>query len=159
MKKVRHNDRGSAVIEMAVIAPILLVIMILMIYMGLYLYNVNVLYGDAYLAAFRAVQMTDGENGERYAEAGGQLETLLEGQLIALKQVEREITADQKGVRIGYRGSVPVPIVQSGSLFERWECFVLEGEAGASLHRPVTFIRHCRLLERLLGQEQAEQEE
>lgn len=156
MPGIGRDARGSATVELTVIAPILLIIMLLLVYMGLYLYDRTVLYADAYLAAFRAAQMTEQSNEEVYAEAGRQIADAMEGQLIALPDVEREITVTNQGVRITYSGEVSVPVIQSGSLFEEWGSYAFEGEAYAAMHRPVTFIRRCRLLFRLAEQEETE---
>lgn len=159
MPGIGRDARGSATVELTVIAPILLIIMLLLVYMGLYLYDRTVLYADAYLAAFRAAQMTEQSNEDVYVEAGRQIADAMEGQLIALPEVDREITVTYQGVRITYSGEVSVPVIQSGSPFETWGSYAFEGEAYAARHRPVTFIRRCRLLFRLAEQEETEKSE
>lgn len=159
MPGIGRDVRGSATVELTVIAPILLIIMLLLVYMGLYLYDRTVLYADAYLAAFRAAQMTEQSNEEVYAEVGRQIADAMEGQLIALPEVDREITVTYQGVRITYSGEVSVPVIQSGSPFETWGSYAFEGEAYAARHRPVTFIRRCRLLLRLAEQNETEEAE
>lgn len=148
-----HKDaRGSATIEAAVLMPMIAVIMILLIYLALYLYDRTVLYGDAYLAALRASELSEERSEEVYAKADAWFTALKEGQLIALPEVSRELTVDAEGVRILYSGEVVVPIMAGSTVFEQWESFCLSGDAYAARHRPVTFIRRCRVLEELLGQ-------
>ncbi len=147
-----QDERGSATVEAAVIVPIILVILWLVIYMGLYLYDRNVIYFDAYLSAFRAAELAGTGNEEVYSEAAVQMEQAIEGQLIALPEVSQEITVTRKGVQIAYSGEVVVPVVQNGLLFGEWASYAFAGEARAERHRPVTFIRRCRALEKLAEQ-------
>lgn len=147
-----QDERGSATVEAAVIVPIIFVILWLVIYMGLYLYDRNVVYFDAYLSAFRAAELTETDNEEAYSEAAAQMEQAIEGQLIALPEITQEITVTWKGVQITYSGEVVVPVMQNGLLFEEWGSYAFAGEAHAERHRPVTFIRRCRALEKLAEQ-------
>lgn len=152
MGMLRKDARGSATIEMAVLMPMIAVLMILLIYLALYLYDRTVLYGDAYLAALRASELSEERSEEVYAKADAWFTSLKEGQLIALPEVSRELTVDAKGVRILYNGEVVVPIMAGSTIFEQWESFCFSGNAYAAWHRPVTFIRRCRVLEELFEQ-------
>ncbi|MDE5819210.1 MAG: pilus assembly protein [Lachnospiraceae bacterium] len=154
MGMFRKDARGSATIEMAVLMPMIAVLMILLIYLALYLYDRTVLYGDAYLAALRASELSEERSEEVYAKADAWFSSLKEGQLIALSEMSRELTVDAKGVRILYNGEVVVPIMTGNMIFDQWESFCFSGDAYAARHRPVTFIRRCRVLEELLGQEE-----
>lgn len=146
------DTRGSATIEMTVLMPMIVVLMILLIYLALYLYDRTVLYGDAYLAALRASAFTEETSEEIYGRADTWFTSLQEGQLIALQEVWRELTVDAGGVRILYGGEVVVPVISDSTFFEQWGSYSFSGEAYAARHRPVTFIRRCRVLENLTGQ-------
>lgn len=150
---IQKDMRGSATIEMAVLMPIMMLLILLLIYMALYLYDRSVLYGDAYLAALRASGKPETGSEELYAEADAVFTLLQEGQLIALPAVARELNVDADGVRIRYNGEVIVPVMETSIIFERWKSYAFSGEAYAQRHRPVTFIRRCRVLERLLQEE------
>lgn len=159
MRGFRRDRRGSATIEMAVLMPMILIIMILLIYMAFYLYDRTVLYGDAYLAALRASELTGEAGATVYAKADTEFTALQEGQLMAMSEVLRELVVDADGVRILYGGEVIVPVVSGSSVFAQWESYAFSGEAYAARHKPVTFIRRCRVLERLLeGSSEAEEE-
>lgn len=151
MSRFRKDARGSATVEMAVLMPIILILMILLIYMALYLYDRSVLYGDAYLAALRASALTGQTSDEVYVRADTEFTGLQEGQLIAISEILRELTVDADGVRIAYGGGVVVPVMAESRIFTQWESYSFSGEAYAARHRPVTFIRRCRVLEKLLG--------
>lgn len=154
MKGFREDERGSATIEMAVLMPMILILMILLIYLALYLYDRSVLYGDAYLAAFIASEQPEEDNETLYAEADACFSALQEGQLIALSKVLYELTVDADGVEISYSGEVAVPVMEGSTVFREWESYVFSDSAYAARHRPVTFIRRCRILERMLSQEE-----
>ena len=150
IKMCLRDNRGSATVEMAVLMPMIAVLMILLIYMALYLYDRSVIYGDAYLAALRASALTEEEGGEVYAKADAWFTSLQEGQLIAASDVSRFLAVDAEGVEISYQGEVVVPVISGGTIFERWGSYLFSGKAYAVRHRPVTFIRRCRVMERML---------
>lgn len=152
MGMLRRDARGSATVEMTVLMPMILMLMILLVYMALYLYDRTVLYGDAYLAALRASEFTEEQSSEVYARADTWFTSLQEGQLIALPEAWRELTVDADSVRIVYGGEVVVPVMQNSTIFEQWGSYSFSGEVCASRHRPVTFIRRCRVLEKLFEQ-------
>lgn len=152
MKRLQRDARGSATVEMAVLMPMFLILMILLIYMGLYLYDRTVVYGDAYLAALRASELTEEKSEEVYAKADTWFTGLQKGQLIALPEVTRELTVDAKGVRIVYCGEVVVPVMSGSPYFGQWGSYSFSGDAYAAWHRPVTLIRRWRVMEKLLGQ-------
>lgn len=154
MKGLWKDRRGSATVEMAVLMPMILILMILIIYLTLYFYDRSVLYGDAYLAALRASEQPEEENETLYAKADACFAALQEGQLIALSQVPHELTVDADGVEISYSGEVIVPVMTGSMAFQEWGSYVFADHAYAARHRPVTFIRRCRILERMLSQEE-----
>lgn len=154
MKEFRKDGRGSATVEMAVLMPIILILMILLIYLALYLYDRSVLYGDAYLAALGASEQPDADNETLYAKADACFAALQEGQLIALPKVQHELTVDTDGVKISYSGVVLVPVMAESTIFEEWGSYVFSDHAYVGRHRPVTLIRRCRVLERILPKEE-----
>lgn len=154
MKEFWKDGRGSATVEMAVLMPMILILMILLIYMALYLYDRSVLYGDAYLAALGASEQPEADHETLYAKADACFAALQEGQLIALSKATHELTVDADGVRISYSGEVAVPVMAESKVFQEWGSYVFSDNAYAGRHRPVTFIRRCRVLERMLPKQE-----
>lgn len=149
-KRERRGARGSATIELSILMPMLCVLILLLLYLGLYLYNRTVLYGDAYLAAYQGTFDAGAANEEAYRIAENELQERMEHQLVALDAIQTEVTVTYEEVAVSYEGSMAVPIAADNPFFDRWNLFAISGEVSAKRHRPVTFIRQCRKLEQLL---------
>ena len=152
-RKVRGVS-GSATIEMSILTPMLCVLIIVLLYLGIYLYNRTVLYGSAYLAAYAGVSEANVENEEAYRMADNQMREQMEGRLIAMDVLDPEITVTYDEVTVSYEGNMILPIATKNIFFERWNLFEIGGEVSAQRHRPVQFIRQCRKLEALLTNEE-----
>ncbi len=149
--------KGSATVELSILMPMICVLVILLMYMGFYLYDRTVLYADAYLAALHGVENPLIDNEAAYEKTRALLAEQMEGQLIALPEPETDICVTYDGVEVSFVGNVEVPIIEEQSFFTEWRVFAIEGTVSASRHRPVTFIRQCRKLENLV--EESENEE
>ena len=55
-----------------------------------------------------------------------------------------------EGIEISFAGEVEVPVIGENSFFSEWQVFAVDEVVSALRHRPVTFIRQCRKLERLV---------
>lgn len=149
--------KGSATIELSILMPMICVLIILLMYMGFYLYDRTVLYADAYLAALHGIENPLLDNETVYEKTRTLLVEQMNGQLIALSEPETDICASYDGVEISFLGNVEVPIIGEQSFFSEWGIFTIDGSVSVSRHRPVTFIRQCRKLENLV--EESENEE
>lgn len=142
--------RGSATVELSILMPMICVLIIVLMYMGFYLYDRTVLYADAYLAALYGVENPLLDNESAYKKTAEVLEEQMDGQLIALPEPETEICVTYEGVEVSFTGDVEIPIIGQQSFFSEWSVLAIDGMVSASRHRPVTFIRQCRKLEKLV---------
>ncbi len=142
--------RGSATLEMSILMPMLCILLILLIYMGFYLYDRTVLYCDAYLSALYAVCEPDSKNEDAYITADENMQESVKEQLIAMPSVRVGVTVDYGQVRVDYEGAVEVPIADQNIFFQEWNAFQISESCTAKRHKPVTFIRQCRKAEQLL---------
>ena len=142
--------KGSATVELSILMPMICVLIIVLMYMGFYLYDRTVMYADAYLAALYGVENPQLDNEEAYEKAAVVLSKQMEGQLIALPEPETEICVTYEGIEISFTGEVEVPVIGENSFFSEWRVFAMDEAVSALRHRPVTFIRQCRKLERLV---------
>lgn len=149
----RRRAKGSATVELSVLMPIICILIMLLLYLGLYLYNRTVLYGDAYLAAYRAVFEADASNGDAYLTADRQMQEQISDQLAVMDVVQTDITVTYDKVRISYEGTMEVPFLDEQSYLSEWKLFILQEEVCAERHKPVTFIRQCRKLEQQMEEE------
>ncbi len=145
--------RGNATVEVSILMPMLCVLIILLMYLGFYLYDRTVLYADSYLAALQGVSDADMTNEEAYRQVTDSLEMQMEGQLIAVSKMETGVTVTYDEVIVSYESEVEVPVIGENPFFAEWGVFEISGVVSAARHRPVTFIRQCRKLERLLEEE------
>lgn len=142
--------KGSATVELSILMPMICVLLMVLMYLGFYLYDRTVLYADAYLAALSGVEDPALDNEEAYREAAEVLAMQMEKQLIALPEPQTEICVTYDGIEVTFTGNVEVPILGENSFFSEWDVFAVSGAVSASRHRPVTFIRQCRKLEKLV---------
>lgn len=150
------NNKGSFTIEAVILIPTTMVIAILLIYIGLYLHDRSVSYGYAYEAAFLAVQNPDADNSSTDALFWDEFTKGYQGHLVSETLTARS-QVDFDGIRVHYEGYVPVGAITDHTLFWIWQVFAYEEVVEARRHKPVTFIRQCRKLEKLaqslLGEE------
>ena len=77
-----------------------------------------------------------------------------EKQLITMDRLETEITVTYDDVTVAYEGTIKLPIANQNPFFDKWNQFEIKGQGSVARHKPVTFIRQCRKLERLLKEEE-----
>ena len=153
-KRVGRGASGSATVEMSILMPMLCVLILMLLYLGFYLYDRTVLYGDAYLAAYYGACHADVSNEEAYRIAEDKMQEQTEKQLIAMDRLETEITVTYDEVTVAYEGTIKLPIANQNPFFDKWNQFEIKGQGSVARHKPVTFIRQCRKLERLLKEEE-----
>lgn len=147
---------GSATVEMSILMPLLTVLFILLLFLGIYLYDQLVVYCDAYLAAMDAVSKPQLSNEEAYMTAKERLNAETEKGIAAVQTLDTEIRVEWNTVTIACYGQMQVPAVSETGFFPEWKIFYPQATASASRHEPVTFIRQCRKLEQLLQEKEGE---
>lgn len=155
---MKKTAKGSATVELSILMPMICMLIWLLLYLGLYLYNRTVLYGAAYLAAYRSAYKADAANEDAYLIADRELQEQMDHQLVVMNGIQTDITVTYDEVLVSYEGGMEVPFLDEHSPFHEWGLFRVQEEVSAKRHKPVTFIRQCRKLERLAEDEEEETE-
>lgn len=155
---MKKTEKGSATVELSILMPMICTLILLLLYLGLYLYNRTVLYGAAYLAAYRSVFKANAANEDAYLVADRELQEQMDRQLVVMNGIQTDITVTYDEVLVSYEGRMEVPFIDEHSPFHDWGLFYVQEEVSAKRHKPVTFIRQCRKLEKLAEDEEEEAE-
>ena len=91
MCKKRKN--AYMTLEASLVIPIVIGGIIFILFLGFYLYNVCVVKQGSYIAALRGSQLMDATSDEVEAYVQQQLENLVENQILAEEDIEKEISA------------------------------------------------------------------
>lgn len=147
--------KGSFTIEAAIIMPVVIIITLMLIYLGFFLYNRCVMTQKSYVAALRG-SIYDEERKEnilardQYMEE--ELRELYGTKLLAGAGVESHIAMEKKEVTVKTELFMRVPIVtllKNQGYKNGWNIYI---EKKVPVFKEIQFIRNCRKLERVIGE-------
>ena len=147
---LKENQKGMATLEMTILMPILIFIIGILLYMGFYVYNRTALYCDGFIAASKSVENPTLENPEALQIGTGQMGKQMQDQLIAMQNASYEVSISYAEVSVAYEGKMEVPFIGEGSMFSSQGVFSISGKVRSQRHTPVTFIRQCKKVEKLV---------
>lgn len=104
-----NNSRGMITIEACILIPIVLMISLLIIWLGFFLYNRTLFLQCAGIAAIKGSQMAEADNEEISVAVRERARELLQEKIIGMEDVEIEVTVDYSSITVGIRGNMQVP--------------------------------------------------
>lgn len=114
-------------IEACILIPIIIMVSLLVIWLGFFLYNKTLLMECAGIAAIRGSQMAEADNETLAAAAAIRAEELLSQKTVAMEIEEIIVSVDYGAVTVKITGVMQIP--QAIFLFniyqnDRWEIYV-----------------------------------
>ncbi len=144
-------------IEAVIIMPIIFVLIWFLVYLGFFLYNESISVFGTYLAASRAANITTGRSEYTVSEAERNVKELLGGRYVSMNCPEIRAESDKSKVCVEYSGELKVPFISEGTIFENIGVMRIEGFSESEYHRPVTYIREIRKIDKLFSKDGGEE--
>ncbi|MDE6529149.1 MAG: hypothetical protein K2K96_00070 [Lachnospiraceae bacterium] len=145
-----RNNKGMMTIEACILIPIIIMISLLVIWLGFFLYNKTLLMECAGIAAIRASQMAEADNEALASAAAARAEELLSQKTVAMEVQNINVSVDYGAVTVKIRGVMQIPeaiflldIYQD----DRWEIYVeqtAERLRSCSILRTIERIRKAQ---------------
>lgn len=121
------NNKGMMTIEACILIPIIIMISLLVIWLGFFLYNKTLLMECAGIAAIRGSQMAEADNETLASAAAVRAQELLSQKTVAMEIQDIIISVDYGAVTVKITGVMRIPeaifllnIYQN----DRWEIYV-----------------------------------
>lgn len=105
-----NNMTGYFTVEAALLFPMVLMIIVFMIFLSFYCYDRCVLEQCAYAAALRGSSNRFSNTQEAYEVAEDAAETLIEGRLFAVREVNATVRVSGLAVTVSYECEVNMPV-------------------------------------------------
>lgn len=128
-------------IEASVIIPMTVFLIVFIIYLSFYLYNLCIFKQVAYISALRGSQILNGTDMEIKTYVEGEIETLIGEKIIFVENWEKEVSVSVTAIDVILCGDMNPLFLSSFSLETNWDLY---GEGKAKRLDPVTFIRLIR---------------
>ena len=151
IKKRVYKD-GYMTLEAALLFPVIFTIIIMLLYMGFFMYDRCLLESSAYIAALRGSRMQLMNNDEIYDKTYTLGEDLVKGRVFAASNVSMKVKVSFEEVEVTYDAKVVPPV---GSLLIRSlypNCFEIHVQKQAKRIRTIPIIRMFRRAERILNE-------
>lgn len=140
MKKIKMY--GYMTIEASAIIPMTVFLIVFIIYLSFYLYNLCLLKQVAYTSALRGSQILTGTDAEIKTYVEAQIEQLIGEKLILVESWEKEVSVSLGNVEVKLYGDMNPLFLNNFGLETTWD---LKSEGLAKRIDPVTFIRLIRM--------------
>lgn len=121
-----ENNRGMMTIEACILIPIIIMISLLVIWLGFFLYNKTLLLECAGIAAIKGSQMAEADNETLASAAAARAEELLSQKTVAMEIQDIVVSVDYGAVTVKITGVMQIPeaiflldIYQN----DRWEIY------------------------------------
>lgn len=124
--KIYKNEKGMMTIEACFLIPMVLMLSILVIWLGFFLYNKILLTTCAGIAAIRGSQMAEAENEQIGSAASGRARELLLQRTVAMEDIEIRVTVDYGAVTVVITGCMQIPeavFLMDIYRNDRWELY------------------------------------
>lgn len=106
---LKKETDGMVTIEACFIIPIVLMITMLIIWMGFFFYNQNVLTQSAGIAVIYGSRMAEKSNEEIVDAVRNRLTELLDGKIIGMELSEICVSVDYGEIKVEMEGSMQIP--------------------------------------------------
>lgn len=103
------NNKGMMTIEACILIPIIIMISLLVIWLGFFLYNKTLLMECAGIAAIRGSQMAEADNEALASAAAARAEELLSQKTVAMEIQDIIVSVDYGAVTVKIRGVMQIP--------------------------------------------------
>ena len=134
----KREYKGYMTIEASLILPMIIGGIVFLIYLGIGLYNVNVINHVAYIAALRGSQLADMPLKAVKTYVEEQAEELLDAKILGEKILQTKVKVSYGKIKVKINMDSKIP-------FKEWDLFKIEREAEVNRTDPVDFIRKVRL--------------
>lgn len=143
MKKRKKYFDGYLTVEASFLVPITFVILLLLIYWGLYCYDKSVSVQCSYLAALRGASQWELSDEKRKEYAQEQLENLVEETFLFIRTKDLYIKKGIGEITAGTTGGMDILVgVEEIKEHDNW---MLKSEKKASTLKPTSYIRIFRV--------------
>lgn len=150
MQKNKNKQlNGYMTLEIALLFPVIFTMIMLMIYLGFFLYDRCLLENSAYIAALKGSRIMGENNHEVYGQTQDIAKELVEGRLFAASYVKQSVEITFDHVKVSYVAKIQPPV---GTLLTRVlprNPFYIEVSKEAKRVRTVTLLRGFRKIEAL----------
>lgn len=146
----KNIQNGYMTLEAALLFPIIFTSIVLLIYLSFFIYDRCRLENSAYIAALRGSRMITEENEEIYEEVSRLATELVEGHLIAARDVTQHVEVSMNEVKVSYTARVVPPYGTLLMQMVNRDIFKIKAEEKASKIRILMNIRAFRKAEALL---------
>lgn len=155
MKKeiLRNRNSGVTTLEACVIIPIVFMIIMLLIWLGIYQYNRMVFTQVASMAAIKGSQNAEKSNDEIIKIVNSRIEELLDEKLIMMENVSSDIEVNYAQIKVHLQGEFNIPeAIYITDIYEKnmWEIAV---DKSAPRIRSSMIIRTAERIRRGLEEE------
>ena len=136
--------KGSSTVEMAFLIPLVTMMIILLLSLGIFLYNRSVLTAYASAAALRGSRQQDCSNEEIYNIVTTEIDRLVSCRLLFLDDYEKKVSikGDEVTVTLGIEQKIPlIGICEPLLKKDTWSFAVTKT---SKIQNPVFFIRNCK---------------
>lgn len=138
----KKGKNAYMTLEASLVIPFVIGGIIFILYLGFYLYNACVIKQVACVAALRGSQLQKATTEEVEAYVQQQLENLLENQMLAEENIDKEIRVSAGKVKVRINSEMKMPLAEwISSETNLWS---IESKAEASRLNPVDIIRNVR---------------
>ncbi len=103
------NNKGMMTIEACILIPIIIMISLLVIWLGFFLYNKTLLMECAGIAAIKGSQMAEADNEVLAGVAAARAGELLAQKTVAMEIQDIIVSVDHEAVTVKIRGVMQIP--------------------------------------------------
>ncbi|MGN0326212.1 MAG: TadE/TadG family type IV pilus assembly protein [Lachnospiraceae bacterium] len=105
----KNNNKGMMTIEACFLLPLLLMLCLLVIWLGFFLYNKTLFMECAGIAAILGSQMAEADNETIGTTVNNRARELLSGKTVLAEGIEVRVTVDYDAVTVGITGLLRIP--------------------------------------------------
>lgn len=103
------NNKGMMTIEACILIPIIIMISLLVVWLGFFLYNKTLLMECAGIAAIKSSQMAEADNEILAREAAARAEEVFSQKTVAMEIQDIIVSVDYGAVTVKIRGVMQIP--------------------------------------------------
>ena len=141
------NLKGSYTIEAALLTPFFVGIVILVIYLGMYFYDVSALQAMAEQSAQKAAANQNAKRKAAADEVKRDIQKNSRGSLFFARNVQVEVSVSGSETRTVVSGNMKIPAFYIINKLVNRNDWKIKLSARASITNPVEFIRKVRVVE------------
>lgn len=145
--------RGSFTIEAALLMPIILGTIVILIYTSFFLHDRAVIYEGAILLANKYTNEQNMSDDKIKQNLEKEINQIINEQVICTRNISTEITVKDKEIIVASTGEFYFPnMYVAKAVFQKQGFHILVTKT-MKRYNPVSFIRNCRKVEKLISNE------